>query len=124
MNELLGGWELTNVTILQSGPPFSVICTAGFAPVFDTVDPTKVVGNTGCDYNADGTNYDRPNTPSFGNNKSGLSRSDYLGGIFACGGTAFCGSVFPSPGLVRQPGPYAPSMDRFCQHRFLGDQGT
>ncbi len=97
MNKLLGGWELTNVTILQSGQPFSVICTANFAPVFDTGG--NVVGNTGCDYNADGTNYDRPNTPAFGNSKSGLSRSDYLTGIFACGGTALCGSVFPSPGL-------------------------
>lgn len=98
MNKLLGGWELTNVTILQSGPPFSVICTANFAPVFDTGG--NVVGNTGCDYNADGTNYDRPNTPAFGNSKGGLSRSDYLTGIFACNGTALCGSVFPSPGLV------------------------
>jgi hypothetical protein len=98
MNKLLGGWELTNVTILQSGPPFSVICTANFKPVLDGVG--NVVGNTGCDYNADGTNYDRPNTPSFGNTKTGLSRSDYLSGIFACGGTAFCGSIFPSPGLT------------------------
>jgi hypothetical protein len=98
MNKLLGGWELTNVTILQSGPPFSVICTANFAPVFDGAG--NVIGNTGCDYNADGTNYDRPNTPSFGNSKSGLSRSDYLGGIFACGGTPLCGSIFPSPGLT------------------------
>jgi len=99
MNKLLGGWELTNVTILQSGPPFSVICTASFKPVFDTATPPNVIGNTGCDYNADGTNYDRPNTPSFGNTKTGLSRSDYLGGIFGCGGTALCGSIFPSPGL-------------------------
>jgi carboxypeptidase family protein/TonB-dependent receptor-like protein len=97
MNKLLGGWELTNVTILQSGPPFSVICTANFAPVFDGTG--AVVGNTGCDYNADGTNYDRPNTPSFGNSKGGLSRSDYRAGIFDCGGTAFCGSIFPSAGL-------------------------
>ncbi len=97
MNKLLGGWELTNVTILQSGPPFSVICTANFKPVLDGAG--NVVGNTGCDYNADGTNYDRPNTPSFGNTITGLSRSDYLTGIFACGGTAFCGSIFPSPGL-------------------------
>jgi len=97
-NKLLGGWELTNVTILQSGPPFSVICTANFKPVLDGAG--AVVGNTGCDYNADGTNYDRPNTPSFGNTKTGLSRSDYLSGIFACGGTAFCGSIFPSPGLT------------------------
>jgi len=63
------------VTILQSGPPFSVICTANFKPVLDGAG--AVVGNTGCDYNADGTNYDRPNTPSFGNTKTGLSRSDY-----------------------------------------------
>lgn len=98
MNKLLGGWELTNVTILQSGPPFSVICTANFAPVFDGAG--NVIGNTGCDYNADGTNYDRPNTPSFGNTKTGLSRSDYRAGIFNCGGTAFCGSIFPSPGLT------------------------
>jgi Carboxypeptidase regulatory-like domain len=97
MNKLLGGWELTNVTILQSGPPFSVICTASFAPVFD--GGGNVVGNTGCDYNADGNNYDRPNTPAFGNSKGGLSRSDYLTGMFACGGTSLCGSVFPSPGL-------------------------
>jgi hypothetical protein len=97
LNKLLGGWELTNVTILQSGPPFSVICTANFKPVLDGAG--NVVGNTGCDYNADGTNYDRPNTPSFGNTITGLSRSDYLTGIFACGGTAFCGSIFPSPGL-------------------------
>jgi hypothetical protein len=97
-NKLLGGWELTNVTILQSGPPFSVICTANFKPVLDGAG--AVVGNTGCDYNADGTNYDRPNTASFGNTKTGLSRSDYLSGIFACGGTAFCGSIFPSPGLT------------------------
>ncbi len=98
MNKLLGGWELTNVTILQSGPPFSVICTASFAPVFDGAG--NVIGNTGCDYNADGTNYDRPNTPSFGNTKTGLSRSNYISGIFGCGGTAFCGSIFPSPGLT------------------------
>ncbi len=97
-NKLLGGWELTNVTILQSGPPFSVICTANFKPVLDGAG--AVVGNTGCDYNADGTNYERPNTPSFGNTKTGLSRSDYLSGIFTCGGTAFCGSIFPSPGLT------------------------
>jgi hypothetical protein len=101
MNKLLGGWELTNVTILQSGPPFSVICTAGFDPAKDSSGAVilPITQNNGCDYNADGTNYDRPNTPSFGNSKSGLSRSDYLGGIFACGGTALCGSIFPSPGL-------------------------
>ena len=121
MNKLLGGWELTNVTILQSGPPFSVICTANFAPVFDTGG--NVVGNTGCDYNADGTNYDRPNTPAFGNSKGGLSRSDYLTGIFACDGTALCGSVFPLAGSRGgQPGPQHLPWTGLCQHGFLRDQ--
>jgi hypothetical protein len=43
--------------------------------------------------------HDRPNTPPFGNTKTGLPSSDYLSGVFACDGTAFCGSIFPSPGL-------------------------
>ena len=95
LNKLIGNWEVTNVTILQAGPPFSVICTANFAPVFNGAG--AVVGNTGCDYNADGTNLDYPNTPAFGNTKTGLSRSDYLSGIFACNGSALCSSVFPAP---------------------------
>jgi len=80
MNKVFGGWELTNVTILQSGPPFSVLCTASY--------PT-------CDFNADGTNLDYPNVPSFGSSKSGLSRSDYLAGIFKP-------SDFPLPALGTQ----------------------
>jgi hypothetical protein len=97
MNTVLGGWELTNVTILQSGPPFSVYCTASFAPVLNSSG--QVVGNTGCDYNADGNNLDYPDTPAFGNTLRGLSRSKYVSGIFDCGGSANCTNVFPSPGL-------------------------
>ncbi len=97
MNRVFGDWQLTNVTILQSGPPFSVFCGARFNPVLDSSG--AVVGNTGCDFNADGTNLDYPNTPAFGNTKHGLARSNYLQGIFACGGSAFCSSVFPTPAL-------------------------
>jgi Carboxypeptidase regulatory-like domain len=100
LNKILDGWELTNVTILQSGPPFSAICTASFAPVFNGAG--AVVGNTGCDYNADGTNSDYPNTPTFGNSLGGLSRSDYQTGIFACNGSPNCSAVFPSPGLGQE----------------------
>ena len=100
VNKALGGWELTNVTILQGGQPFSVICSASFAPVFDSSN--NVIGNNGCDYNADGTNYDRPNTSSFGNTKTGLSRSQFLNGIFPCGGTAFCSNLFPAPALGQE----------------------
>ncbi len=97
LNKVLGNWQLTNVTILQAGPPFSVVCSAGFSPVFDSSG--NAIGNTGCDYNADGTNLDYPNTPAFGNTKRGLSRSDYLTGIFNCAGSPFCSSVFPIPNL-------------------------
>jgi hypothetical protein len=94
LNKVLGNWELTNVTILQAGPPFSVICGAAFRPV---LTGGVVTGNSGCDYNADGNNLDYPNTPALGNTKTGLSRSNYLQGVFACGGTPLCPSVFPAP---------------------------
>ncbi len=106
LNNLLGGWEITGLTTLQSGLPFTVTCGAGFSPVFDkpATDPTrKVIGNTGCDYNADGTNLDVPNTPSFGNSRNSLSRSDFLKGIFPCSGKVpHCSDVFPDPALGQQ----------------------
>jgi hypothetical protein len=80
LTKVLGNWELTNVTIIQSGSPFSVICTASY--------PT-------CDFNADGVNMDYPNVPSFGSTKTGLSRSDYLTGIFKA-------SDFPLPSPGQQ----------------------
>ena len=49
-----------------------------------------IVGNTGCDYNADGTNLDRPNVPAFGDSKSG-SNDDFVNGIFTA-------ADFPVPG--------------------------
>jgi hypothetical protein len=85
----LGGWQVGGVIILQGGIPYSVYCSLPFIPVYDTSG--NVVGNNGCDYNADGWNYDRPNTPSYGNFKSG-SKQDYLTGIFKA-------SDFPVPGL-------------------------
>jgi hypothetical protein len=92
LNKVLGDWELTNVTILQSGPPFSVVCTAAFNPVFTG---TTVTGNTGCDYNADGNDFDYPNVPASGPTLTGLSRSDYIKGIFG-------NTVFPAPVLGQE----------------------
>ena len=100
VKKMLGDWELTNVTILQSGPPFSAICTASFAPVFDTGG--NVIGNTGCDYNADGTNLDYPNVPSTGSTLSGLSRSNYISGIFPCAASVNCSAVFPAPAFGQE----------------------
>ncbi|MCU1261376.1 MAG: hypothetical protein JWO80_4261 [Bryobacterales bacterium] len=74
---IAGGWELSAIAILQSGLPFSVITTAPYPKG---------------DFNADGQNYDAPNTPAFGNSKSS-SRSNFLTGIFPV--SAF---PLPSPG--------------------------
>jgi hypothetical protein len=101
-NALLNGWQVSNITILQSGSPFSVFCGASFAPTFDTNG--NVIGNRGCDYNADGTNNDRPMVVP-GIPRSGFSKSQFLDtGIFACTATAArCGNLFPAPPLG-QPG--------------------
>ena len=87
---ILGGWQLAGVMIAQTGAPFTVFCGQPFSPVRDASG--RIVGNSGCDYNADGTNNDRPNVPSFGDTKSGLSNDDFLNGIFKA-------SDFPAPAL-------------------------
>lgn len=96
LKTLTGGWEIGDITILQSGTPFSVYCSAPFSPVLD--GSGNVIGNTGCDYNADGWDYDRPMTPAFGNTIKGASRSRYVSGLFDCA-IGLCGNVFASPGL-------------------------
>ncbi len=65
---ILGGWQLNLITQLQSGLPFSVFHGGAY--------PTG-------DFNADGTNNDRPHTPTFGNTRTGLKRSDYLVGVLS-----------------------------------------
>lgn len=95
-NALLNGWQLSNITILQKGSPFSVFCGASFNPVFDASG--NVIGNLGCDYNADGTNNDRPNTVG-GFPTSGFSENQFLNtGVFKCN-AARCANLFPAPGL-------------------------
>jgi hypothetical protein len=90
LRNTLGGWQFGGTLILHTGLPFTVYSSAAFHPVFDT--DGNVVGNTGGDYNADGTNWDTPNVPTFGKHLSGKKKADYLGGLFAS-------SAFPSPAL-------------------------
>lgn len=87
---VLGGWQFGGVWILQSGLPFTVYTSAPFNAVYD--DNGNVVGNTGGDYNADGSNYDVPNVPSFGRHLSGKKKSDFLNGLFTT-------ADFPTPTL-------------------------
>jgi hypothetical protein len=87
---LLGGWEFGGVWIVQTGLPFSVYTSASFNPVYNSLG--QLIGNKGGDYNADGSNYDVPNAPSFGNHLNGQKKNDYLNGIFTA-------SAFPVPAL-------------------------
>ena len=87
---VLGGWQLGGLWTLQTGLPFTVYTSAAFNPVYNSAG--QVTGNTGGDYNADGSNYDVPNIPSFGPHLSGQSRSKFLRGIFTA-------SSFPVPAL-------------------------
>ena len=85
LGKTLGGWQIGAVTIAQAGQPFSVFCTAS--------------RSGGCDWNADGFNYDRPHEASFGSfvkvTKDELLSSD---GIFnVAGGQGL--SIFPAPAV-------------------------
>jgi hypothetical protein len=90
----LGGWMLSGVMIAQSGTPFTVVCNnRAFNPIRDASG--AIIGNSGCDYNADNFANDRPNVPGFGDSKSGLSNDDFLNGIFTA-------SEFPTPAPGQQ----------------------
>jgi hypothetical protein len=89
LKAVAGGWQLAGVLVAQSGTPFSVFCSGrAFAAIRDASG--RIVGNSGCDYNADNSGGDRPNVPSFGDSRSGLSNDDFLTGIFVA-------SDFPTP---------------------------
>jgi hypothetical protein len=60
-------WQISGYGILQSGSPMDVNTTAAY--------PTG-------DYNADGTNLDRPNAPADSIARSGYSQQQFLKGIF------------------------------------------
>jgi hypothetical protein len=91
--QALGGWQLGAVWLVQTGLPFSVYTTASFNPVFN--DAGQVVGNIGGDYNADGSNYDVPNTPIFGPHLKSQDRKQFLHGVFSA-------ASFPTPGLGQE----------------------
>jgi hypothetical protein len=66
--QVLGGWMLSAVAILQTGTPFDVF--------------TNAVYPTG-DFNADGFRYDFPNIPAFGTTIPGSpKRRDFINGVF------------------------------------------
>jgi hypothetical protein len=102
LRNVLGGWQFGGVWTLQTGLPLTVMTSAAFSPICSggTVQavngscPTgsTITGDSGGDYNADGSNYDVPNVPSFGSKLSGQKKANYLHGIFTA-------SQFPVPSL-------------------------
>jgi hypothetical protein len=106
LRNILGGWQVGGVWILQSGLPFTVYTSAAFHPCDNPDNPDNtctytpgntIVRNIGGDYNADATNYDVPNAPSFGRHLSGKHRKDFLNGVFGAPATA--AAQFPTPPL-------------------------
>lgn len=101
LRQVLGGWELSSLATLQTGLPVTIYTSAPFQPVWNNASCAStlasgcaIVGNTGGDFNADGTNYDVPNAPSFSLGKT-YSRSQFLTGVFQA-------SDFPAPGLGQE----------------------
>lgn len=80
IREVLGSWQLSATTILQSGLPYTVYTNAPFQPVFGPGGNVVGMAPRSGDYNADGVNYDFPNAPANGYGTS-TSRSAYLSGV-------------------------------------------
>ncbi len=81
LRNVLGGWQVASVLLAQTGTPFNVACSGRpFVAVRDAAG--TLIGNSGCDYNADGEGNDRPNAPSFGAELSDRSDDAFLAGVF------------------------------------------
>jgi hypothetical protein len=76
----LGGWEISAVTTMQAGTPFSMTTSAGFATISSGKDLTNpsVAG----DYLANGVTGNLVNVPA-GIKKKGYTRDDFKAGIFS-----------------------------------------
>jgi hypothetical protein len=79
------------ITVLQSGGRFQVTCSSPFAAVRNSAG--VITGDSGCDYNADGANNDRPNAPAFTTGSLNYSLNSLVStGIWTA-------SQFPAPCL-------------------------
>jgi hypothetical protein len=102
-HQILGGWRMSNIVILQSGLPFTVYTSAPFNPAWNNPSCATTV-TAGCqvvgfgpgsgDFNADGYNYDIPNAPPPGSIHTG-SRSNFLTGFASA-------AAFPDPPLGQE----------------------
>lgn len=77
----LSGWELSTVSRMQSGTPFSVVNRNPFDPKLDAQGRVVGLSPTSGDYNADGFNYDYPDAPAR-DFTGGHTRRQFLSGLF------------------------------------------
>ncbi len=73
------GWVFSDITIFQSGYPFTVYTGASFQPVLNAAGQVVGLQPGSGDYNADGYNYDFPNVTNY---SQGNSRHAFLNGVF------------------------------------------
>jgi hypothetical protein len=89
---LLSGWMIAGIGIFETGSPINVVNRAALAAIRDANGNFLGYAANSGDYNADGFNYDYPNSPS--RDFTGSHSSDeYVAGIFTA-------ADFPLP----QPG--------------------
>ncbi len=74
VRNIIGNWQINGILALQTGQPYTPHCSSSFPG--------------GCDFNADGNNNDRPNTPASGNSLDS-DRLDFVrpGGAFGISGS-------------------------------------
>ncbi|HTF72205.1 MAG TPA: carboxypeptidase regulatory-like domain-containing protein [Edaphobacter sp.] len=94
------GWEISSLTALQSGLPFTAVTSGALSVSEDSLGKVAYQPGSG-DFNADGDNNDFPNVTTY---HTGNSRKDYIKGVFArCSGTNLdaCGN-FTLPQLGQE----------------------
>ena len=108
---ILGGWEFGGKWIGYTGLPFTVNTSQGFTPICSggaavvnggCPAGSTITGDAGGDFNADGTNYDVPNAPSFGRHLSGQSKKQFLTGVFGDPTSGTAKAAFPTPTLGQE----------------------
>ena len=82
--KVLAGWQLNGILSLQSGRPFDVFCGPAWYQ--------------GCDFNMDGLDYNRPNSPA-NVAQSGFSERQFIHGVFGNPARTIIGGVADFPAI-------------------------